>query len=98
MFYQLKVTVSEKALKLVYGIGLIRIKKNPDKLHKVEVIKTPWYYGHLIRITAEGMLYNIQGLKAVRITHIKNGKKKSFMVGTTEAEKLKKVLEDNFEI
>ena len=98
MFYQLTVTVSEKTLKLVYGIGLIRFKKNLDKLHKVEVIKTPWYYGLLIRATAEGMLYNIQGFKAVRITLIKNGKKKSFMVGTPEPEKLKKVLEDNFEI
>ena len=97
LFYQLRVTVCGKTLNLVYGIGLIRIKKGLDELQNVEVIKTPWYYGILIRITDKGMLYNIQGLKAVRIMYIKNGEKKFFMVGTPEPERLKKTIEENFE-
>lgn len=93
LFYQLRVSVSEKTLLLVYGIGIIRIKINIEKLQKVEIIRNPWYYGLLIRITTEGMLYNIQGLKAVKITHVKNGTAKTFMVGTAEPEKLKKAIE-----
>jgi hypothetical protein len=98
LFYQLRVTVFDKTLTLIYGIGLIRIKKEIDKFQSIEVIKIPWYYGILIRITSEGMLFNIQGFKGVRITYMENGNKKSFMVGTPEPEKLKKVLEDKFKI
>lgn len=96
LFYKLTISVSNKTIKLVYGIGLIKITKNLDKLQNVEIIKIPWYYGILIRITTEGMLYNIQGSKGIRITYIENEKTKSFMVGTPEPEKLKKVLNENF--
>jgi len=98
LFFRLKVTVSEKSLKLVYGIGLIRIIKTPDKLLKVEVIKKPWYYGILIRVTPEGMLYNIQGNKTVKITFTEDGTEKSVMIGSPEPEKLKKAIEDSFEM
>lgn len=98
LFYQLTVEVNGSTLKLIYGIGLIRIKFTIDKLEEIKIIKTPWYYGLGIRITPDGMLYNIQGTKAVNISYTRNKKKKSVMIGTTEPEKLMRVLEDNWKI
>ncbi|WP_159038497.1 hypothetical protein [Brumimicrobium mesophilum] len=54
------------------------------------------HYGLGIRFTAQGMLYNIQGLKAVKIKYISNGKSKSVMIGTAEPEILKEALEKHF--
>lgn len=96
LFYKLKIEVDESTLRLTYGIGLIRIKFKIDELKYIEIIKTPWYYGLGIRITPKGMLYNIQGSKAVNIKYIRNGRNKSVMIGTPEPEQLKKALEDNF--
>lgn len=96
LFYKLTIEIDGQVLKLSYGIGLIRIKFKIDQLEEVQVIKTPWYSGLGIRFTSKGMLYNIHGLKAVRIIYISNGKSKSVMVGTAEPERLKEALEGSF--
>lgn len=96
LFYKLIVEVDGRTLRLIYGIGLIRIKYKIDELERVEIIKTPWYYGLGIRITPKGMLYNIQGLKAVRIKYLRDGKRESVMVGSAEPEELMEALEDYF--
>lgn len=96
LFYKLTVELSGAILKLTYGIGLIRIKFQIDALEQTEVIKTPWYWGLGIRMTPNGMLYNIQGSKAVKIEYISKGEQKSVMVGTPEPEQLKKALDNTF--
>jgi hypothetical protein len=96
LFYKLTVEVDKSHLKVIYGIGWIKIKLNIDEILDTQIIKTPWYYGLGIRLTPRGMLYNIHGLKAVEIKYISNKKNKSVMVGTPEPEKLKRVLEENF--
>nr|WP_299074110.1 hypothetical protein [uncultured Allomuricauda sp.] len=96
MFYKLKVELSGSILKLTYGIGLIRIKLKIDELERTEIVKTPWYYGLGIRITPKGMLYNIQGSKAVSIEYTSNGKRKLVMVGSPEPERLKEALEEHW--
>jgi len=96
MFYKLTVELSGSTLKLVYGIGLIKIKFEINELERTEIIKIPCYYGLGIRITPKGMLYNIQGSKAVNILYTSNGKRKSIMVGSPEPEQLKKALENNW--
>lgn len=93
LFYQLKVEIEGKVLRLSYGIGLIRFRFAMDTLVETKVIKTPWYYGLGIRITPKGLLYNIQGRKAVEISYLRDGKKKSFMVGSAEPEELKRALD-----
>ena len=75
LFYKLTIKVNHSGIQLVYGIGLIRINLNISHLESVEVTRTPWYYGLGIKITPEGMIYNIHSLKAIRISHDKNGKK-----------------------
>ncbi|MEO9512305.1 MAG: hypothetical protein ABJN84_06390 [Flavobacteriaceae bacterium] len=96
LFYKLTVELIGSTLKLTYGIGLIRIKFHMDEMQRSEVIKTPWYWGLGIRMTPKGMLYNIQGSKAVKIEYISKGERKSVMVGTPEPEQLKKALDHNF--
>lgn len=96
LFYKLTIEFDGSVLKLSYGIGLIRIRFKIDKLIETQIIKTPWYYGLGIRITPKGMLYNIQGSKALDIKYISNGKNKKIMVGSSEPERLKQALDDNF--
>jgi len=95
MFYKLTVELDGSILKLIYGIGLIRIKFKIDELIRTEIIKSPWY-SLGIRITPKGMLYNIQGSKAVNIEYISLGKSKSVMIGTPEPERLIKALDESF--
>jgi len=96
LFYKLTIELHGSVLKLIYGIGLIRIQFKIDNLVETRIINTPWYYGLGIRITPKGMLYNIQGSRAVEIKYLSNGKSKSVMVGTPEPERLKQALVDNF--
>ena len=93
LFYRMTLEIDYPRMKIQYGIGLIRFTFCLDHLQRVEIIHTPWYYGLGIRITPKGMLYNIQGSGAVRIFYQKNGKNKSFMVGTPNPEELKEVLD-----
>jgi hypothetical protein len=96
LFYKQTVEIDGSTLKLIYGIGLIKLKFKIDQLERTEIIKTPWYYGLGIRITPKGMLYNINGSKAVKIEYRSNGKNKSIMVGTADPEQLKRALDKTF--
>ena len=96
LFYKLTIIVKQSVLILVYGIGLIRISISIEKLLEVESIKIPWYYGLGIRITPKGMLYNIQGLNALKLVYQKKGNLKTVMLGTPEPEVLKRYLESHF--
>ena len=88
--------MEKDGVRLKYGIGLISLKFKMDEVESLESIKTPWYYGLGIRITPKGILYNIQGLKAVRIHYLKDGKSKKVMIGTDEPEELMKALNSAF--
>ncbi len=93
LFCKLTVILDGSTLKLIYGIGLIKMDFELEQLERTEIIRTPFYYGFGIRMTPQGNLYNIQGPKAVRIVYFKNGKQNSFMVGSPEPDKLKSALD-----
>jgi hypothetical protein len=93
LFYKLTVETAEDAIRLSYGIGLIRITLKIDEFLSANVVKTPWYYGLGIRITPKGMLYNIQGTKAVLLEYMHKGELKTVLIGSPEPEKLKRNLE-----
>ena len=93
LFYRLTVEIENDWVRLTYGIGLIRIRLKIEELISTKVVKTPWYYGLGIRITPKGMLYNIQGSRAVLIEYMHRGELKTVMIGSPEPEKLKRVLE-----
>jgi hypothetical protein len=96
LFYKLTIELKDSELTLTYGIGLIRIKFRMAELEEVQITKTSWYHGLGIRFTPTGMLYNIQGMKAVKIKYHRKGKSKWVLVGTAEPNALKQVLEDNW--
>ncbi|TNE80628.1 MAG: hypothetical protein EP332_06965 [Bacteroidetes bacterium] len=92
MFYQLRIRVFADHIKLTYGIGL-NINLKFDRILKADPIKTPWYYGFGIRITPQGMLYNIQGRTALVVYYERNGKPKKVMIGTDKPDELFKALQ-----
>jgi hypothetical protein len=56
-----------------------------EDIQSAEVVENPWYAGWGIRITPQGMLYNVSGFQAVEM-RMKNGSR--FRLGTDEPESL----------
>lgn len=96
LFYKLTVEVHDDHVLLKYGIGLIRIKLRIDSIGKTEVIQTPWYWGLGIRITQDGMLYNIHSSKALKIKYQSNGMTKTVLIGSKEPTELENSLREAF--
>ena len=96
MFYRMVIRIEEGVIKIIYGIGLIRIKIKPESDLSVEVFKVPWYWGMGIRMTPKGWLYSLNSLRSVLIKFNKKGKKKSVLIGTPDPEQLKTALEHHF--
>lgn len=95
LFYKLTVRISQSAIQLIYGVGIIRINLNIDQLESVEVTRTPWYYGLGIRFSPKGMIYNIQSLNAVKINLSKNGKSKTLFIGSPHPEAVIRAIAEN---
>lgn len=95
LFYKLTVKINNDGILLTYGIGLIRIKLNIHQIESVEITRTPWYYGLGIRISPQGLIYNIQSLNAIKINHSKNGKSKTLFIGSPQPELVLKAIEEN---
>lgn len=87
-FYNLTISVKGRVIQAKFGIGLIKFNFNIEELHQVEIIRIPWWYGWGIRFTPQGMLYNIWGRQAVKVTFTSKGKKKTVLLGTEEPEEL----------
>jgi len=85
LFHSLLVEVDGDALRLSYGIGIVRKRFDMDALRDAYAVRNKWWYGLGIRLTAHGWLYNVSGLDAVEIVRI-SGKK--FRVGTDEPQAL----------
>lgn len=97
LFFKLTIKLKNSSLKIIFGVGVIRLNINIDKLVSVRIIEIPWYYGFGIKVTSEGMLLNIQGKNAVEIKYInKKGGSKTLTVGTDNPEELKNILESRF--
>ncbi len=95
-FYKLKIVVNDDGIKIIFGIGLIRINIKPDKVYSIRVTKVPWYYGLGIRYTTLGKLYNIQGTEVVEIKYLISKKEKTVLLGSNKCEDLKNVLEKKY--
>lgn len=96
IFYNLKIVVDQSTIHIVYGIGLVHFKIKPEIIHSVKVVKVPWIYGWGIRFTSKGMLYNIQGRKAVELLYRRNGKEKRVLIGSGDPESLKDFIEKTY--
>lgn len=93
IFYKLKIVVDQSTIHIVYGVGFVHIKIKPETIHSVKVVKVPWMYGWGIRFTNKGMLYNIQGRRAVELYYRTNGKEKRVWIGSDDPASLKDFIE-----
>ena len=99
MFYRLKIRVDDLGIHVIYGIGLIHIKINPEKVKQVKIVKTPWYYGLGIRFIGRGMLYNIQGSHALEIAYSnRKDKDRTVLIGSNDTIALKDFIEKKYNV
>ncbi|MDX2097094.1 MAG: hypothetical protein SFW36_04905 [Leptolyngbyaceae cyanobacterium bins.59] len=90
VFSTLNIQIQEGVLSWSFGPGLFRQTIRVGNVAQVAVVQNPWYYGWGIRVTPEGWLYNVSGLKAVEI-QLTNTKR--IRLGTDEPDALKQAIE-----
>jgi hypothetical protein len=90
-FATLTVIVDRRAIRLRFGVGIIRKEYRLDDIVGYQAVENPWYYLLGIRYTPRGWLYAVSGSSAVELA-LKNGK--YVRVGTDEPEKLIAALEN----
>lgn len=89
-FGSLEVRVDEEAVKLRFGVGLIRRTIALDRIESAARVRNRWWYGWGIRLTPHGWLWNVAGLDAVEL-RLTDGK--LFRIGTGDPEGLQGALE-----
>jgi membrane protease YdiL (CAAX protease family) len=89
-FYGMTVIVTEKYIKIKFGIGLIVKKIDLSTIKSAAAQTYPIYYGYGIRFIPNGVLYNVSGSQAVELK-FKN-KTRVIQIGTNDWEKLKNVI------
>jgi hypothetical protein len=82
LFYKLRITIEDDALRASFGIGIIRKNVRLADIAGCEAIRILWWYGWGIHLTPYGWLYNVSGFDAVAIT-LRNGRK--FALGTDDS-------------
>jgi hypothetical protein len=83
-FGTLTVEVSEGAIRLWFGIGLIRKRIPLREVRSWREFRNPWYTGWGIRIGPGGVVWNVSGFDAVQLEL--DGKR--FRIGTDEPAEL----------
>ena len=91
-FYGMTVIVDEKQIIIKLGIGFYGRKIDLSSIKSVESITYPSYYGYGIRLIINGILYNVSGNHAVKLT-FKNSKR-VILIGTNDWDNLKSVIEE----
>lgn len=86
----LTVVVDERAFQCWFGPGLIRRRIPLSEIEGVSVMRRAWLWGWGIRLTRGGWLWNVSGLRAVRL-QLRGGR--HFSVGTDEPERLAEAIE-----
>jgi hypothetical protein len=82
LFYKLRITIEDDALRASFGIGIMRKNVRLADIAGCEAIRIRWWYGWGIHLTPYGWLYNVSGFDAVAIT-LRNGRK--FALGTDDS-------------
>lgn len=91
IFVTLTVSIDSEHLMLAFGpVPLIRKKYSLSEIESVSHFTYPWYYGYGIRLTPNGLLYNISGSDAIKIKFYSG---KVINIGTDEPDMLLFALE-----
>ena len=81
VFGTLTVEVTQDAIRLRFGVGLVRKRIPLRDVSSWREVRNPWYAGWGIHLAPGGMLWNVSGLDAVELVL---GEGKRFRIGTDE--------------
>jgi hypothetical protein len=84
-FSALTVEVDEEAIRLSFGVGLVRKRVPLADVSAWRAVRNPWYSGWGIRLGPRGVLWNVSGFDAVELD-LPGGRR--FRVGTDEPDAL----------
>jgi hypothetical protein len=90
-FATLTVSISDRIVRIQYGVKFARKDFPLDDIEGFRPVKNPWYYGWGIRFTPRGWLYAVSGLSAIEL-QMKSGKR--YRIGTDEPDALATALEE----
>ena len=90
-FYGITIIVTDKHIRIKFGIGLYSKKIDLASINTIAVVKTPFCRGYGIRIIPDGLLYNLGWSRAIEIK-LKR-KRQVIQIGTKDPEKLKEAIE-----
>ncbi len=89
-FSALSVEIDGEAIRLRFGIGLIRKRIPLAEVKAWEAVRNPWYSGWGIRLGPGYVLWNVSGRDAVELTFASG---RRFRIGTDEPEALASAIE-----
>ena len=89
VFGSLTVEVDEEAIRLRFGVGLVRKRIPLAELRSWREVRNPWYSGWGIRLGSGVTLWNVSGFGAVELLL---GDRRRFRVGTDEPSALARAL------
>jgi hypothetical protein len=81
LFYSLTITGTVDTLELKFGVGLVRKKFRLSEIMTAQPHKTRWWDGWGVHPTTQGLLFNVSGFDAVKIT-MNNGR--HYIIGTND--------------
>ena len=84
-FSALTVEVDDEAIRLRFGVGLVRKRIPLADVGAWRAVRNPWYSGWGIRLGPNGVLWNVSGFDAVELD-LPGGRR--FRVGTDEPAEL----------
>jgi len=90
VFGALTVAVDREAIRLRFGIGLVRKTIPLARVRSWRPVRNPWYVGWGIRLGPGWTLWNVSGLSAVELI-LADGRR--FRIGTDESEVLSRAIE-----
>ena len=85
LFSTLTVEIDGEAIRLWFGVGLIRKRFELAEVRGWAAVRSPWYCGWGIRLGPRGVLWNVSGYDAVELT-LADGR--HFRIGTDEPDAL----------
>lgn len=85
LFSTLTVTVDVTAVRLSFGLGVLRREVSLDQVVSARAVKNSWLAGWGVRVIPHGRLYNVGGFDAVEL-ELDNGR--VVRVGTDEPDAL----------
>jgi len=97
LFYKLRIKVDEQGISVIYGIGIIKFRIQPEKISYVKKTKSPFFYGFGIRMIPGGMLYNIQGTQSVEVSYFKT-KNKLVRIGSADWDNLIAAIKERYQV